>query len=128
MSDLKSWSDEELSRAICNHFEPVAGLEPIPSSPDDRGHFPDVSPLRYWFLATRPNWRWSPVSMMSPAMTVMLMERGKLGVLPMGDSWLVGQPWMNGTVTMYANSASNPKLGRAVAEAFALSQGIEATQ
>lgn len=105
-------TDEELSLWIATK------LEPKPTVP-------------YW-LESIEAWRfhygtdaWVPQDFVNdPAMAVMLMERGKLSVQPLGDDiWMVGLVWMNGTVTMYTCVAKNSNLCRAVAESFCLANG-----
>lgn len=69
-------TDEELSLWIANFLEPLSTLEPMPTGREDKEAFPDVSPLRFWVLATRPEWHWKPTnSVNDPACTVMLIER-----------------------------------------------------
>jgi len=73
---------------------------------------------------------WQPRDMVNdPEMTVMLIEKARLSIQPELKAattscvFRAGITWMNGTVTMWNNSRTSERLGRAVAEAWAICNG-----
>lgn len=136
---LSEWTDAQCSRWIAERLEPFAGL---PDAECEDGTVGDMSPLNcYWIdlveLQTTGFFApaWLPCDFVgNPAMTVMLLTgfwscaavSSRAGDAirvsknhPDDDLWRVDVMTPGGMKQL----ASNPKLGRAVVEAFMLANG-----
>lgn len=70
-------------------------------------------------------WANTPNFFTDPACTLMLMEKGKISIDPVGPLWAAGIRWYNGSVAMLAHSDQAKTIGEAVALAYCAMKGLK---
>ena len=127
---MTDFSDEQLSRWIAEKLEPLSTLP----NEDDCDHADmEAFPTEYWLASYRMSRvtcmhvpSWEPRDMVNdPAMTVMLLEK-----MPEPSLWLESNPgdavkiWgCSADMSTNLDNGWSDRIGRAVAESFALAHG-----